>query len=31
MDTTNSSIFGSIIVDVLAQTGGGGGGGGGAL
>jgi hypothetical protein len=28
-DTTNSSIFGSITVDVLAQTGGGGGGGGG--
>src|SRR5262249_22565705 len=27
-DTSNSSIFGSVIVDVLAQTGGGGGGGG---
>jgi hypothetical protein len=30
-DTTNSSIFGSIIVDVLAQSGGGGGGGGGGV
>src|SRR5262249_16937827 len=28
-DTTNSAIFGSITVDVLAQAGGGGGGGGG--
>jgi hypothetical protein len=28
-DTTNSSIFGSVLVDVLAQSGGGGGGGGG--
>jgi hypothetical protein len=27
-DTANSSIFGSVIVDVLAQTGDGGGGGG---
>jgi hypothetical protein len=29
-DTTNSSIIGSIVLDVLAQSGGGGGGGGGA-
>jgi hypothetical protein len=28
-DTSNSAIFGSIVIDVLAQTGGGGGGGGG--